>query len=82
MHSLTALIQTMPEYRKLRQAVLSGSRALSFYGLSPVHRATFAAALDEARAGGVAVLFLPCHVEPQGLWAAGSVLSPGPIPGH
>ncbi|MBQ9535185.1 MAG: transcription-repair coupling factor [Clostridia bacterium] len=45
MHSLTALIQTMPEYRKLRQAVLSGSRALSFYGLSPVHRATFAAAL-------------------------------------
>ena len=42
----------------------------------------FAASLDEARAAGVAVLFLPCHAEPHGLWAAGPVLSPGPIPGH
>ena len=69
--------------RELAKAVREGYRAVLAFaiqmeGITEVRanirtHPEFGTALDEARAAGVSVLFLPCHVEPDGLWVKETV---------
>ena len=45
MDALLQFLDQVPEYTKLRTALEQGSNVVSLYGMAPVHRAHFAAAL-------------------------------------
>ncbi len=47
MKELLALLNQLPEYRELKEALKQGKRAVSLYGISPAHKAHFAAALQQ-----------------------------------
>ena len=65
--------------RELAKAVKEGYRAVLVFaiqmnGITEVRpnirtQPEFGTALEESQKAGVSVLFLPCHVEPDGLWA-------------
>ena len=47
MKELLALLNQLPEYRELKEVLKQGKRAVSLYGMSPAHKAHFAAALQQ-----------------------------------
>ena len=47
MKELLQSLNALPEYRGLKQALEEGKKAVSLYGVSPVHKAHFAAALQK-----------------------------------
>ena len=47
MKELLQSLNALPEYQGLKQALAEGKKAVSLYGVSPVHKAHFAAALQK-----------------------------------
>ena len=56
MKELLELLNQLPEYRGLKEAIGAGKGVVSIYGMSPVHKAHFAAALQQDTGRPLAVL--------------------------